>query len=192
MKEKDLDNIIKALSEAEHAYYVLNSPIMSDGEYDKLFNELKRYEIENPSDIKDYSPTQRVTGTPDNAFNQIEHKQRMYSLDNAENISDINKWFERIGKISDKNLFPISLEPKIDGLAISIIYEDGILQQGLTRGDGVIGEDVTHNVKTIMNLPLRLNDVDKGTIEIRGEIYMPTESFNNLNNKRKKDGETLE
>ena len=102
---------------------------MSDGEYDNLFNNLKQYEIENPKDLKTYSPTQRVTGTPDSAFSQIEHKQRMYSLDNAENIMDINKWFERLGKISDQNLFPISLEPKIDGLAISIIYKDGIFNK---------------------------------------------------------------
>jgi len=192
MNGKNLDKIITELSEAEHAYYVLNTPIMSDGEYDKLFNELKQYEHANPSEIKNYSPTQRVTGSPDNAFDQIEHKQRMYSLDNAENSSDIIKWFERLGKISDQSLYPISLEPKIDGLAISITYVDGILQQGLTRGDGIIGEDVTHNVKTIMNLPLRLHTSKKNVIEIRGEIYMPTKSFNNLNKKRKKDEETLE
>ena len=192
MNPKNIDNVIKELTKAEHAYYVLNSPIMSDGEYDKLFNELKQYEIANPSQVKTYSPTQRVTGTPDNAFDQIEHKQRMYSLDNAENTNDITKWFERLEKITDQKLYPISLEPKIDGLAISITYKDGILQQGLTRGDGVIGEDVTHNVKTIMNIPLRLNVLKKGVLEIRGEVYMPTESFNNLNKKRKKDEETLE
>ena len=192
MNPKNIDNVIKELTKAEHAYYVLNSPIMSDGEYDKLFNELKQYEIANPSEVKTYSPTQRVTGTPDNAFDQIEHKQRMYSLDNAENTNDITKWFERLEKITDQKLYPISLEPKIDGLAISITYKDGILQQGLTRGDGLIGEDVTHNVKTIMNIPLRLNVLKKGVLEIRGEVYMPTESFNNLNKKRKKDEETLE
>ena len=192
MNLKNIDKVIKELTKAEHAYYVLNSPIMSDGEYDKLFNELKQYEIDNPSEVKTYSPTQRVTGTPDNAFDQIEHKQRMYSLDNAENSNDITKWFERLEKITDQKLYPISLEPKIDGLAISITYKDGILQQGLTRGDGVIGEDVTHNVKTIMNIPLRLNVLKKGVLEIRGEVYMPTESFNNLNKKRKKDEETLE
>ena len=159
---------------------------MSDGEYDNLFNKLKQYEIENPKDLKTYSPTQRVTGTPDSAFSQIEHKQRMYSLDNAENSSDIIKWFERLGKISDQSLYPISLEPKIDGLAISITYVDGILQQGLTRGDGIIGEDVTHNVKTIMNLPLRLHTSKKNVIEIRGEIYMPTSGFNNLNKETQK------
>ena len=191
MNQKDIDKVITQLSEAEHAYYVLNNPIMSDGEYDKLFNELKKYEIDNPSEVKVYSPTQRVTGTPDGAFDQIEHIQRMYSLDNAENTQDIVKWFERLNKITDEKLFPISLEPKIDGLAISLVYKDGILQQGLTRGDGVIGEDVTHNVKTIMNLPLRLKKVTKGTLEIRGEVYMPTESFDSLNKKRKRDEITL-
>jgi DNA ligase (NAD+) len=191
MNPKDIDKVITQLSEAEHAYYVLNNPIMSDGEYDKLFNELKKYEIDNPSEVKVYSPTQRVTGTPDGAFDQIEHIQRMYSLDNAESTQDIVKWFERLNKITDEKLFPISLEPKIDGLAISLVYKDGILQQGLTRGDGVIGEDVTHNVKTIMNLPLRLKKVTKGTLEIRGEVYMPTESFDSLNKKRKRDEITL-
>ena len=191
MNPKDIDKVITQLSEAEHAYYVLNNPIMSDGEYDKLFNELKKYEIDNPSEVKVYSPTQRVTGTPDGAFDQIEHIQRMYSLDNAENTQDIVKLFERLNKITDEKLFPISLEPKIDGLAISLVYKDGILQQGLTRGDGVIGEDVTHNVKTIMNLPLRLKKVTKGTLEIRGEVYMPTESFDSLNKKRKRDEITL-
>lgn len=111
MNPKNIDNVIKELTKAEHAYYVLNSPIMSDGEYDKLFNELKQYEIANPSEIKTYSPTQRVTGTPDNAFDQIEHKQRMYSLDNAENTNDITKWFERLEKITDQKLYPVSLEP---------------------------------------------------------------------------------
>ena len=110
MNAKDIDKVITQLSEAEHAYYVLNSPIMSDGEYDKLFNELKQFELNNPSEVKVYSPTQRVTGTPDTAFNQIEHVQRMYSLDNAENIEDINNWFDRLSEITDQQLFPVSLE----------------------------------------------------------------------------------
>ena len=111
----------------------------------------------------------------------------MYSLDNSENINDIEKWLERLEKITDEMLFPIVIEPKIDGLAVSLIYENGLFVQGLTRGDGFIGEDVTHNVKTIKNIPLKLKKETKGILEIRGEVYMPTESFNILNDLNKKE-----
>jgi len=192
MNEEYVNKLINKLSKAEHAYYVLNSPIMSDGEYDKLFNELKQIENENSKLIFSYSPTQRVTGTPDTAFKAITHKQRMYSLDNSENIEEVNKWIEKIEKITDLNIFPITVEPKIDGLAISLFYNDGLLVRGLTRGDGIVGEDVTHNIKTIKNIPLLLSKSINGEIEIRGEIYMPKKSFEELNTKKRKDKKTLD
>ncbi len=184
--------IIQQLSEAEHAYYVLNKPIMSDGEYDSLYNKLKKIEEEQPNQVVSFSPTQRVTGTPDNAFAQIEHKQRMYSLDNAENINDINKWIEKVEKITDRDIFPMTVEPKIDGLAVSLYYTDGILTLGLTRGDGFVGEDVTHNIKTIKNIPLILKTVPPGLIEVRGEVFMPTQSFITLNKQKTEDKKLLE
>ena len=187
MDKKKVNEIINKLSKAEHDYYVTNKPTISDAEYDKLYNELKSIEESNPELILSYSPTQRVTGTPSNAFQQVEHRQRMYSLDNSENINDIEKWLERLEKITDEMLFPIVIEPKIDGLAVSLIYENGLFVQGLTRGDGFIGEDVTHNVKTIKNIPLKLKKETKGILEIRGEVYMPTESFNILNDLNKKE-----
>ena len=192
MNEEYVNKLINKLSKAEHAYYVLNSPEMSDGEYDKLFNELKEIENKNPNLIFDYSPTQRVTGTPDTAFQAVAHKQRMYSLDNSENIEEVNKWIEKIEKITDLSIFPISVEPKIDGLAISLFYNDGFLVRGLTRGDGIVGEDVTHNIKTIKNIPLLLSKSLKGEIEIRGEIFMPKKSFEELNKQKRKDKETLD
>tara|TARA_B100000900_G_scaffold184208_1_gene156262 strand:- start:1128 stop:3200 length:2073 start_codon:yes stop_codon:yes gene_type:complete len=192
MNEEYVNKLINKLSKAEHAYYVLNSPEMSDGEYDKLFNELKEIENKNPNLIFDYSPTQRVTGTPDTAFQAVAHKQRMYSLDNSENIEEVNKWIEKIEKITDLSIFPISVEPKIDGLAISLFYNDGFLVRGLTRGDGIVGEDVTHNIKTIKNIPLLLSKSLKGEIEIRGEIFMPKKSFEDLNKQKRKDKETLD
>ncbi|RPH15909.1 MAG: NAD-dependent DNA ligase LigA [Acidimicrobiaceae bacterium TMED210] len=191
MNSKDVNNLIEKLSAAEHAYYVLNKPIMSDGEYDKLFNELKKIELENPDLVFEYSPTQRVTGTPDNVFEQITHKQRMYSLDNSESIQDITKWIEKIEKLTDNKIFPLTVEPKIDGLAISLIYKDGLLVKGLTRGDGFVGEDVTHNIKTIMNIPLKLKQNIEGELEVRGEIFMPTESFEQLNNQKINDQKKL-
>ena len=191
MNSKDVNNLIEKLTAAEHAYYVLNKPIMSDGEYDKLFNELKKIELENPDLVFSYSPTQRVTGTPDNVFEQITHKQRMYSLDNSESIQDITKWIEKIEKLTDNKIFPLTVEPKIDGLAISLIYKDGLLVKGLTRGDGFVGEDVTHNIKTIMNIPLKLKQSIEGEVEVRGEIFMPTESFEQLNNQKINDQKKL-
>ena len=192
MNKQYVLDLISQLNIAEHAYYVLNKPVMSDGEYDKLFNELKEIEKNYSELIFSFSPTQRVTGTPDNAFNQVEHKQRMYSLDNSESLEDIQKWIDKNEKLTDLNLFPITVEPKIDGLAISLIYKDNVLQQGLTRGDGIIGEDVTHNIKTIKNIPLKLPDGFNNEFEIRGEIYMPSSSFDELNKQKVSDKKKLE
>ena len=192
MNKKDVREIIDTLTNAEHAYYVLNDPIMSDGEYDKLLNSLKIIERENPELLMNDSPTQRVTETPSDAFEPVEHQKRMYSLDNIENSEELKKWFERLEKITENSIFPVTVEPKIDGLAISLIYEDSLLKRGLTRGDGLIGEDVTHNVKTIRNIPLRLKKEIKGTVEVRGEVYMPVKSFENLNAQRNKDSQEIE
>ena len=192
MNNKDVIVLIEKLTAAEHAYYVLNKPIMSDGEYDKLFNDLKKIESDNPDLVFEYSPTQRVTGTPDNVFEQVTHKQRMYSLDNSESINDITKWIEKLEKLTDNKIFPLTVEPKIDGLAISLIYKDGLLVKGLTRGDGFVGEDVTHNIKTIMNIPLKLKQYIGGEVEVRGEIFMPKESFEQLNNQKINDQKKLD
>ena len=192
MNKKNVREIIDKLTIAEHAYYVLNDPIMSDGEYDKLLKSLKLIEQDHPELLMEDSPTQRVTETPSDAFEPVEHQRRMYSLDNIENSEDLKKWFERLEKITENPIFPVTVEPKIDGLAISLIYQDSLLKRGLTRGDGVIGEDVTHNVKTIRNIPLRLKKEIKGTVEIRGEVYMPVKSFDNLNAQRLKDSLEIE
>ena len=192
MNQKDVRDIIDKLTNAEHAYYVLNDPIMSDGEYDNLFNSLKLIEEDHPELLMEDSPTQRVTETPSDAFEPVEHQRRMYSLDNIENSEDLKKWFERLEKITENSIFPVTVEPKIDGLAISLIYQDSLLKRGLTRGDGVVGEDVTHNVKTIRNIPLRLKKEIKGTVEIRGEVYMPVKSFDKLNAQRLKDSLEIE
>ena len=192
MNKKNVREIIDKLTNAEHAYYVLNDPIMSDGEYDKLFNSLKLIEQDHPELLMEDSPSQRVTETPSDAFEPVEHQRRMYSLDNIENSEDLKKWFERLEKITENSIFPVTVEPKIDGLAISLFYQDSLLKRGLTRGDGVVGEDVTHNVKTIRNIPLRLKKEIKGTVEIRGEVYMPVKSFDKLNAQRLKDSLEIE
>ena len=128
MNLNEVKGLIEQLSQAEHAYYVLNNPIMSDGEYDKLFNSLKKIEEDNPELLMEDSPTQRVTETPSDAFESVEHQGRMYSLDNIENSIELKKWFERLEKITDSTIFPVTIEPKIDGLAISLIYQDSLLK----------------------------------------------------------------
>jgi len=189
---KQIESLREELVSAEKAYYVSNKPIMSDGEFDKKLNELRDLEDANPEHIVDTSPTQRVSGTADNAFNAINHRQRMYSLDNADSEEQLKKWIERMTKITDSEIFPMILEPKIDGLAVSLIYENGKLTQGLTRGDGVVGEDVTHNIRTIKSIPLILGSVSAGIIEVRGEVYMPKASFNLLNEQRSRNKEKLD
>lgn len=189
--EKSINKLIEELVFADKAYYVDNKPVMSDGEYDRKMKELQKLELKHPEYILTTSPTQRVSGSPDKAFEPVKHRQRMYSLDNAESSDDLSKWLERMNKITDSEIFPISVEPKIDGLAVSLIYKDGELLTGLTRGDGVTGEDVTHNIRTIRAIPLRLMQATVGILEVRGEVYMPLKSFNDLNTQREKNKDRL-
>ena len=174
-----------------YKYYVEDNPELEDWEYDKLFRELKDLEDKNPSLITPDSPTQRVGGISEK-FEQVPHKIRLYSLDNSNNYDELKQWYQRVLKdVGEYNGTQLSLlgnsfddielvsELKIDGLAISLIYENGIFKRGLTRGDGIVGEDITNNLKTIKAIPLKLfQNID---IEVRGEIYMPITSFEKLN-----------
>ena len=163
----------------------MDNPQISDFEYDKLFYRLQDLERERPDLITPDSPTQRVGGISEK-FNQVPHKTRLYSLDNSNGEKELNEWYERVIKEACNwkkgEPYPklnLACELKIDGLAVSLTYEKGIFVQGLTRGDGVIGEDITNNLKTVKAIPLKLFEpVD---IEVRGEIYMPISSFDKLN-----------
>lgn len=182
-----------------YKYYVEDNPELEDWEYDKLFHELEDLERENPSLITPDSPTQRVGGISEK-FSQVAHKTRLYSLDNSNDANELRLWYHRVLKdvgvqkssqlsLLDFHFEDIELvsELKIDGLAVSLTYEKGIFTQGLTRGDGVIGEDITNNLKTIKAIPLKLfEEVD---IEVRGEIYMPISSFNKLNENQIKNNQ---
>lgn len=177
-----------------YLYYVLDEPKLEDYEYDALFYELQKLESEHPELITPDSPTQRVGGVSEK-FNQVQHKNRLYSLDNSNSPDELRKWYERVLKEAtpvnsgQMSLFgnlnqdiPLAVELKIDGLAIALTYKNGIFTQGLTRGDGFIGEDITNNLKTIKSIPLKLFEpVD---IEVRGEIYMSISSFEKLNKKQ--------
>lgn len=165
-----------------YLYYVEENPTLSDFEYDELFRELQKLEAENPLLITPDSPTQRL-GSVGTKFESYQHKQRMYSLDNSNNYEELIKWYERVTKeISeevDQKEVQLVCELKIDGLAISLTYENGIFTTGVTRGDGVVGENITNNLKTIKAIPLKL--FEPANLDVRGEIYMPKSSFEKLN-----------
>lgn len=186
--EKRVAELNKLLHEYGHAYYVQDKPIVSDAVYDQLLHELIALEKENPSLIYPDSPTQRVGGAAAEGFRKVTHTYPMLSLSNAFNEADLRDFDRKIRQAIGDD-FSYVCELKIDGLAISLRYENGIFVQGATRGDGVVGEDITTNLKTIRAIPLRLKE--RVTIEVRGEAYMPKKSFEALNNARAQKGEEL-
>ncbi len=175
------------INKSNYKYYVEENPYLSDFEYDQMFAELKKLEEENPLFITPDSPTQRV-GSISEKFFPYKHKHRLYSLDNTYNDEELNKWYERIQKECGENI-ELVCELKIDGLAIALTYEKGVFVRGVTRGDGITGEDITNNLKTIKAIPLKLFEpVD---VEVRGEIYMPKTSFEKLNQENLAKGEKV-
>jgi DNA ligase (NAD+) len=182
--------------ELEHhnrLYYERDEPEIGDDEYDALLNELRAIEAENPDLITPDSPTQKVGAAPLAKFEQVEHPEQMLSLGNARNEEELRAWENRISNLlrrMDITASEISYvtEPKIDGLAISLVYEDGRLARGVTRGDGRVGEDVTHNIRTMDQIPKQIADAPE-LIEVRGEVYFPRSGFAELNEQRAESGE---
>lgn len=179
-----IQEIIDILNEANYNYYVLDNPTITDQEYDRYMQELITLEEKYPELKRDNSPTNRVGGTVIDEFKKVTHKIPMLSLSNVFNESDIIAFDERIRKEVKNPRYVV--EPKIDGLSVSLYYENGEFVRAATRGDGVVGEDITHNVLTIKNVPLKLRE--NVTIEVRGEIYMDKETFNSINEERKRNG----
>ncbi|MBU5254369.1 NAD-dependent DNA ligase LigA [Lysinibacillus capsici] len=186
--EQRIAELNKLLHEYGYAYYVLDKPVVADSVYDQLLQELIALEEANPSLIYPDSPTQRVGGAVVEGFKKVTHDYPMLSLSNAFNEADLRE-FDRKVRQAIGDQFSYVCELKIDGLAISLKYENGMFVQGATRGDGVVGEDITANLKTIRAIPLRLKEPI--TIEVRGEAYMPKKSFENLNAQRADNGEEL-
>ena len=184
MRIKELRELLEKLS---YEYYVLDHPSRSDQEYDRYYQELVALEDEFPQYRDPNSITQRVGGVVLDAFTKVEHKRTMLSLGNAFNLEDLHAFDERVREVVPNARYVVEL--KIDGLAMSLIYRDGRFVQALTRGDGVVGEDVTHNVKTIPSIPMHIPL--QGEVEVRGEVYMPNASFQMLNEEREKNGEEL-
>ncbi len=175
-----------------HRYYVLDAPDISDAEYDVLYRELAALEADNPELDDPNSPTKRVGSKPADGFTPYEHVMRMYSLDNA---MDLDEWFtftDRVSKGLDREDVEYWADPKMDGLALEVIYEDGRFVRAATRGDGHTGEDVTHNIRTIMNLPLVLRGSNvPGLLEVRGEVVMSDKGFAALNDRQREAGEKI-
>ena len=183
--KKRIDELIKIINKASYEYYTLDNPTITDQEYDSYMDELIRLETENPSLVRSDSPTVRIGGEVISDFKKVTHEIPMMSLDDIFNEDEVIAFDERVRKVVSNPSYVCEL--KIDGLSVSLIYENGKLVRGATRGDGTTGEDITHNVKTIKNIPLSLPvDID---IEVRGEIYMPISSFEKLNEDRRKKGE---
>src|SRR5436190_20808767 len=177
----------------EERYYVHSAPEISDEAFDRLLHELERLEAENPDLVTPDSPTQRVAGTPTDSFPTVEHIGPMLSLDNAYNDDELRAFDERVRKgagLGDAAVAYVA-ELKIDGLSIALTYENGRLVRGATRGDGVRGEEVTANVRTIRAIPLALRGGPHERVEVRGEVYLPRASFDRMNREREQSGEPL-
>ncbi|NES97209.1 MAG: NAD-dependent DNA ligase LigA [Desertifilum sp. SIO1I2] len=183
----------KQLQEAGYAYYVLDPPIMEDAVYDQLYRELQDIETQYPALRVADSPTQRVGDKPASQFTSVKHNIPLYSLENAFNIEELKKWQERWQRQIEKlDSFAYVCELKIDGSALALTYENGILVRGTTRGDGITGEEITQNIKTIRSIPLRLNlENPPPRVEVRGEAFLGLEVFERINREREKVGEAL-
>jgi DNA ligase (NAD+) len=196
LTEKTTQRVIQLrqqLQKASYAYYVLDDPIMEDAVYDQLYRELQDLEQQYPELITADSPTQRVGDRLAQQFTSVEHNIPLYSLENAFNLQELTEWENRILRLLNDDPNPSYVcELKIDGSALALTYESGVLVRGATRGDGVTGEDITQNVRTIRSLPLRLNwDNPPPLVEVRGEAFLPLEEFDRLNEEREKQGEPL-
>ena len=185
-----LEALKKEIARHDRLYYVLDNPEISDYQYDQLMKELLAIEEAFPHLLTDDSPSQRVGGEPLKQFESYTHRNPLLSLMNAYGTDDLREFHQRICSDLGTEQIEYAVEYKIDGLSIALYYEDGVLKNGVTRGDGVTGEDVTANVRTVKNIPLRLQK-DLPVLEARGEVYLPKASFAKINEQREKNGETL-
>ncbi len=187
--EAELAKLRDEIRRHDNAYYVFDNPTISDREYDQLYKRLKDLEEANPELISPDSPTQRVAGKAVTTFGQVKHAVPMLSLDNSYSEEEVRAWLERVLKILGGHPSQFVLNPKIDGLSLSLIYEDGVLVKAATRGDGVTGEDVTLNARTIKAIPLKLQKVPARKFEVRGEVYMEIKDFQKMNKQIEESGQ---
>ncbi|MEO0072993.1 MAG: NAD-dependent DNA ligase LigA, partial [candidate division WOR-3 bacterium] len=189
--KKRIEELRKEINYHNYRYYVLNDPVISDYEYDQLLKELIELEKQFPEFITPDSPTQRVGGEPLKEFKPVTHSPPMLSLDNTYSYEELEEFDRRIRKAVSEIHYIV--EQKVDGVAVSLIYQDGKFIQGATRGDGTTGDDITQNLKTIKTIPLQLltDDPRLLNIEVRGEVYLTKKQFAELNKEREEAGEML-
>jgi len=172
----------------DRLYYEEAAPVINDREYDRLYNELVDLETQFPDLVTPDSPTQRVGGKPLKAFEQVSHLVPMLSLDNTYSKEEVKNFYARIRRLLADEKIPVVIEPKVDGVAVSLIYENGKLRQAATRGDGNVGDNITQNIRTIRSVPERLRGTAPKLLEVRGEVYMDRKGFEKLNQERKEQG----
>jgi len=191
--QQQIQQLREQLQKASYAYYVLDQPIMEDAVYDRLYRQLQELEAQHPAWVTLDSPTQRVGERPASQFHSVRHNIPLYSLENAFGLEEYRAWQEKWQRlVPNVGEAAAVAELKIDGSAIALTYENGILTQGLTRGDGVTGEEITQNLKTIRSIPLRLRvDLPPSRVEVRGEAFLPLYEFERLNQQREANGEAL-
>ncbi len=193
--EKAIEKLREEIRRHEHRYYVLNDPEISDFKFDEMMHRLQEMEEKHPELVTPDSPTQRVGGQPAEEFAKVRHSAPMLSLDNTYSADELRDFDRRVRELSGRTQVPYVAELKLDGLSMALTYEDGILTRGLTRGDGITGEDVTQNVKTIRSVPLKIDSSKLDaigrpqTFEVRGEVIMTHKAFREANEQREKDGE---
>jgi DNA ligase (NAD+) len=185
--KRRVEELREVINHHNYRYYVLDSPEISDAEYDELMKELRQLEAEHPELVTPDSPTQRIGAPPVEAFGVIEHPQPLLSLTNAFSYEELAAWHKRVSKLLGGRQFDLVCEPKIDGLAVALTYVDGLLVTGATRGDGYRGEDITQNLKTIRSIPLSVSKEAPTRFEVRGEVYLPKAGFKKLNEERAKE-----
>ena len=191
--KKDIESLVKEINYHNYRYYVLDSPVISDEEYDMLLKKLKELEKKWGYVLPD-SPTQRVGAPPLEKFEKVQHREPMLSLDNAFTIEELREFDVRIKRILGSNdELEYTVEPKYDGLAVELSYKEGFLYKASTRGDGYVGEDITQNIKTIKAIPLKIEGVERipEEIDIRGEVYMNIDEFERINKERQQQGEPV-
>ncbi len=182
-----IEELREIINHHNYRYYVLDSPEISDAEYDELMKELKQLEAELPELVTPDSPTQRIGAPPVEAFGVVEHPQPLLSLANAFSYEELAAWHKRVSNLLGGRQFDLVCEPKIDGLAVALTYVDGLLVTGATRGDGYRGEDITQNLKTVRSIPLSVPKEAPPRFEVRGEVYLPKAGFKKLNEERAKE-----
>ncbi|MDO8674535.1 MAG: NAD-dependent DNA ligase LigA [Candidatus Omnitrophota bacterium] len=189
--QKRIAELIKTIEEHDHRYYVLDDPILADAEYDTLLKELSDLETRYPQFKSPFSPTQRVGAQVSGDLPPVVHRVKMLSLDNTYSPDEIRAWHVRVSKGLEGEAFTMTVEPKVDGVSCSLLYEGGALVMAATRGDGVTGENIIHNARAIRSIPLRLEGDVPRILEVRGEVYMDKADLNALNHRRKEQGEVL-